>query len=568
MAVLNKMKTLIKLYDILFNIYLLFIVSLLFTDYSFFVEGGVSNLAVQIPIFAFLLVLRLVFDKGSFKNIFLIKLIARSITADIWVILSVLIGLFIVVFSVIGITRHLAFSSSGYDMAVTDQFLWNTVNGNFLFSSLDGNISHFGAHFEPIIFLLVPFYLVWPNAIILIIAQAFSLGVAIIPLYMIAKLRIKQNILIFAFILAYFLSRAVRGIGMLDFHTESFMVPLIFFSYYFLVIDRIRLALFSLLLLLLCKENASFLIIAFGMFSFFSLKKRGLGIILCTAGLSYWIVVTNWLMPQLAHTQGYAYKEWLPFGGTYADNFSAVIEDPSKLLNLAFGPGKTSFYMRLFAPLGFLALFSPAHYVLFIVPLSVQIIGSINHSGMQTISSHYPAHTLPFIFISAIYGAGWILDKFSRNNSVKYKKASECISLLIIILSLSFYGKSDGHKLSKFIQSAQELDSARVRAEIRKIPQLASVAALHCLVPHLSHRKFIYIWRNTKTGKFNTEYIVIHDKLLADGDIIGDIITALETNGYRRMNEYLNPPLYIYVRDNFDSALLEMQPKRLITLEP
>ena len=567
---MNRVNTVVKIYDVIFNLYLIFLASLLVTDYSFLIKGGVSNFAVQVPIFLTLLLIRRLISPESFNDIFIIRWAVAGFRGNKdRILICSIAAVFILIFTAVGIARHLAFSSSGYDMAVTDQALWNTVHGRLLFSSLDGNICHFGAHFEPILLLLVPFYLVWANSLILVIAQAFLLGIAIIPLYFIAKLRLKESpLLVFAFIFAYFFSRGIRGIGMLDFHTESFMVPLIFFSYYLLVSKKLGWAVFSLSLLLLCKENAAFIITGFGLFSFFTLKRRYLGLILCAAAVLYWTVVTDRIMPFFAHTQSYAYKQWLPFGNTYYENITALAGDPSKLWFLIFGPGKIDFYLRLFAPLAFLPVLSPGHYLLFMVPLSAQIIGSINHSGMQTISSHYPAHTLPFIFISAIYGAGWLLDKISRNNVVRYKKTSLCISLLIMILSLSFYGKSDGHKISKFIQSALELNSAGVRAEIRRIPQSASVAALHCLVPHLSHRKFVYIWRNLKTGKFNTEYIVIHDKLLADGDKIADIIPALEMNGYRRINEYFDPSLYIYVRDNFDRSSLEKQPKHLISLEP
>lgn len=556
------MKSAIKIFDLFINLYFFVILSLFLADYSFIFSNGISNFSFQALIFACLFFLRWLIAKESIYEIFFVKMIEKITRKSDKVILISIFIFFVLVFSLIGIERHWAISSSGYDLAVTDQAVWNTTRGNMLFSSLDGNISHLGAHFEPILLLIVPFYMIWNNLIVLILLQSFALGLAIFPLYLIAKLKLKSRFLIFSFVIAYFLSRPVRGIGLLDFHTESFLVPLSLFSYYFLVTNRIKMVFAAIFLMLLCKENAAFLVIGFGIFSFLSLKKYKLGIFLFIIGIAAWLIETKLIIPYFANTNDYPYLVWMPFGKTYLENITAVIKNPFLIFNLAFGPGKIDFYLKLFGPIGFLSFLSPVHYVLFLIPLATQIIGSIRHPGMQTITSHYPAHTIPFIFIAAIYGIAWLLDKFG-NSKARYEKISFYSAAYLIAFSLAFYGKSDGHKLSKFINGANEINSNEVFSALKIIPQDSSVCAVNGLVPHLSHRKFIYIWKESKEFKNNCEYVVIHNKPReTESESISNIIDNLKKSGYQLIYAGPKITLYIFYSPHIDKTLLEKQDKK------
>jgi uncharacterized membrane protein len=176
-----------------------------------------------------------------------------------------------------------------------------------------------------------------------------------------------------------------------------------------------------------------------------------------------------------------------------------------------------------------LSFLSPAHYVLFLLPLASQVVGSANHGGMMTLTSHYPAHTLPFIFISAIYGAGRLVNGRDERISVY-------LAAVIIFLSLLFFGKSDGYKLSKFIRSAGQLHSSEIRRALKNIPESASVSAVHRIAPHLTHRKYIYIWENNPDKRYLVEYVVLHRRLIeADQERFTKIIVELRERGFKEV---------------------------------
>lgn len=190
----NKLKDSILFgFDILLSVFFIFILGLFVTNYSFIFKSEVSNLTNQALIFIFCLFIRWLIDKKSFDNSVLVtwlKYLAKISDKNKLILIAA--SLFLL-FLFIGIMRHLAFSSAGIDMGVTDQAVWNTLKGRALFSSLDGKINHLGSHFEPILFLITPFYFIWPNIIVLVFLQALVIGLAVWPLYLIAKERLSSK---------------------------------------------------------------------------------------------------------------------------------------------------------------------------------------------------------------------------------------------------------------------------------------------------------------------------------------------------------------------------------------
>lgn len=569
----------VNIFDFFINFYFFFFITLFITDYSFilsplnkrfsYLPNDISNISVQTIVLAFLLLIRWFINKNSFQEISFIRVLKRAARLSDSKILIAIFITFLTIFLAIGIARHWAFSSAGYDLGVYDHSIWNTTKGDILFSSLDGNISHLGAHFEPVLILIAPLYLIWPNAIVLIILQALALGLAIFPLYLIAKNKLGSRLLVFAFIFAYCLSRSVRGVGLLDFHPDSFLVPLIFFCYYCLITKRTTWALVSIFLMLLCKEDVTIIVAGLGIFVWFFQKRYKFASLLLLISVLGWLIETNLIIPHFANTKNYSCLSWLPFGQTYAQNINAVINKPSLLKDLFFGPGKINFYVKLFGPLGFISFLSPQHFVLFLLPLLEHILGSIGHPGMQTISSHYPAHTMPFIFIAAISGASLLIEFLLKKPKWENKRRNLniVVSIYIILFSLLFFGKSDGHKFAKFIKGVEELRAKEIILSLRVIPADASVFAVNRLIPSLSHRKYIYIWKGLKNFRYNTEYVVLHRDLLdKESGQVSNILYVLNQQGYKNILAEKDGPLYILFNEKFDRSQLENEPKKLFTV--
>ena len=82
--------------------------------------------------------------------------------------------------------RHNSFES-GFDMAIFVQAVWNTLKGNFLYSSIKGGICLLGDHFSPLLAILVLPYKLWSDPRLLLILQAVLAASSVFPLFLIAK---------------------------------------------------------------------------------------------------------------------------------------------------------------------------------------------------------------------------------------------------------------------------------------------------------------------------------------------------------------------------------------------
>lgn len=543
-------KILLSIFNIFLDLQFLFVFSLFFTDYSFIAGKGVTTLSAPAIIFLILLFLRRLLNRETFDQLLVVKTYKYIFGFADKKILFFTAGSFVTIFIFLGILKHLSFNTSGIDMGGMDNALWNLSHGNSFVSSIEGNADYFGIHFWPIAYFITPFYIFWPNGIILIFIQSLAAGLALLAVYLICKKRLNDRILVFSFIFAYFVCGPLRGIISNDFHTDSFLIPLSLFAYYFLTERKNLAAYICLFLIALCKENAAFILAGFGAFLLFARRQYIFGSLVFIFAIVWWSAVTNYLIPYFANSQAYWGLTWLPYGKTYGENIAALLQNPNLLFNLFFAPEKLGFYLKILGPFGYLSLASPAHFVLILAPLVPLVIGAAAKGSMVVHSAHYQAHTIPFIIIASIYGAGRILslaDKLLKKSN--HRQHVVFLSFFIVILALAFHGKSDGHRLAKALRSIKEREAPKILSYLKVIPAEASVCAVNRLVPHLSNRKYIYIWERRNEIPCKAQYVVLYDRLLeSDNGQLVSILASLQKDGYRPVVSDKIREFYIFAR--------------------
>lgn len=546
--------------------YLFFFLSLFITDYSFIYRGGFTNISGFTALLLALFFIRWLIDKKSFGQIYFFKKYAQLTKISDRPLLVVFFLLITFTISALSIARHLSFSSMAWDMGAFDQAFWNTLQGDIFFSSLRGNISLLGDHFEPILFLIVPFYALLRHVFTLLIIQALLLGSSVFPLYLIAKNKLKSRILIFAFITSFALSKAIRGIGLSDFHPEAFIVPLCFLAFYALTSKKNLLFALSIFLLLACKETSVFVVIGFGLYAYLALKRRITGLLLIILALFFWVLETKLIIPFLNDSQtGYYFYKRMPFGSTYQENLVFVLKNPLKFLSFIFMPEKVSFCIKLFGLAGFCSFFAPAQYILFSVPLFILLLGTPQLSGYYSLSSHYVAFVLAFVYISSIYGAANLIEFIKRRQifkSIGPKKINYFLSAYIIVISLFFYGKTDAYKFRKFIDGMIANRSFEKIDYLSMVPRNASVSASANLVPHLSGRKYIFEWNPENELSLKTDYIVI-DTIFVNympasvRSKIPDFFNKAIQAGYKKVFQDSSQTFFIFFNpDNDNSSIM------------
>ncbi len=159
-----------------------------------------------------------------------------------------------------------AFQLNAEDMGILDQAIWSTIHGQVLHQTVcnilhDTNcggfngISRFGLHFEPILFPVSLFYLIWADPRMLLILQVLVVATGAYPAFWLARLRLRNDLAAVAIALLYLLYPALQQATGIDFHAVTFTASFLLFTLYFMYTRRTIWLFVFAVLSILCKEE-------------------------------------------------------------------------------------------------------------------------------------------------------------------------------------------------------------------------------------------------------------------------------------------------------------------------
>ncbi len=178
-------------------------------------------------------------------------------------ILAALLLLFILAYGWLTVTRHQRFNSTGFDLAINEQILWNTLNGRFFASSLEVGNS-FADHFRPLLLLILPVYALFQRAETLLIIQTVVLASTAVPIYILVVDKLQDRLIGFMMAGIYLLYPAVGFIARFDFHIEVFAIPAFILAFVAMERKHWLWATAWLLIPLLVKENMGLTVAMYG----------------------------------------------------------------------------------------------------------------------------------------------------------------------------------------------------------------------------------------------------------------------------------------------------------------
>ncbi len=151
-------------------------------------------------------------------------------------ILLIAILLYVITFGTLATQQHLAYETSALDLGNYDQAMWNAAHGRGLTMSTQPDISthRMGHHVEPILYLLLPLYWLWPGPLTLLWAQTIALGLAAWPLFLLSARRLNSYWPALAIALAYLLLPATEAVNLFDFHAVALSPLLMLWGLFFL----------------------------------------------------------------------------------------------------------------------------------------------------------------------------------------------------------------------------------------------------------------------------------------------------------------------------------------------
>lgn len=416
--------------------------------------------------------------------------------------------------------RYDAFHS-GFDLAIFTQALWNTLHGNFLYSSIKGGICLLADHFSPGLLFFLPFYAAWPSVKMLLLVQAAGAASGILPLYQILKLEhASRKDWQLAFLAAFALYLPLRNSVRFDFHPEILAIPFLLWAYFYFLRGRQIISSLFLLATLLLKESAAVAVFGFGAYALLAKRSYRYGAFWMIFPTIYFFIVTGWAMPALNSGQEYFYLKG-NFGIWTGDGGAAGLKHILR-------PESLVYLLKIYLPVGFLSFLHPAF--LLNLPMLAQNLGSTNPM-VRSIYFQYTAFLTPVVFISAI--------------KASQKYSSKLVLLFFILSSIVTSGVPEYYIQQREIQKIP-IDGPFLEKYLGQIPGNVSLRTHEFFAAHAARRKELHIFENRhpKEGgseaAMNADRCVLHNRFLSPN--AEQVISQLTRQGYYL--RYSNRELY------------------------
>ncbi len=419
---------------------------------------------------------------------------ARQTHPAAWLTVAGVVA-FTVVFGSMGVRQYHNFGSWSFDMGIYDQGFWLVSRGGQSFVTVRG-LEFWGHHLNLIVVAFVPFYWLGAGPSFLYVSQAFALGLAAIPVYLIARDRFRRPWIGFAFAAAYLMYAPIQWISWANFHPEALVVTPFLFAWWFATKRRWRAFFVALVIALSTREDTALAVIVLGivlLVRHWDAGRRSKEWTMATAtialGAMWYVVATRLVIPHFNGGEQPFYIAY--FYGNYGDTVPEVVRTmiahPDRVVSDATQPDRLRFYRDLTLPLGGLPLLSPLSLAMAAPQLLASVIGLSPYA--RTIRYQYTAVMIAPVMIAAIEGA-WFVWRAKLGRRLLIPWLLVCSYVSNVAWSPSPLSENDA------VWARESPRHDAMREALSLVPDDASVTATYTLLPHLAHREQIYDWPN------------------------------------------------------------------------
>ncbi len=424
-----------------------------------------------------------------------------SVHPAAWLGIGLLGAAYATLLSWLAIGNHLSFNTRRADLGFYVSIFRRSSLGDWLGCSLCGGGNHLSGHFDPLLVLLSPLYLLYPKAETLLVLQSAWLASSLVPLCLLCLhygLRSWEGVVLAALFCVY---PALHGANLYDFHSLTLMIPIALWWLWAFERDRKRLYWVIFALMLLTREDVALLAIAVGASVFMS-KRPGSatrGALTMSLALGYFVLVKVALMegadplrPGKGTGYAYYYSSLVPKGGGTAELITSVFTNPEVLLTTALTEQKTLFLLLLAMPVLFVPLVARSGRLQLVYGLLFCLLAT--REFVPTVHFHYTSLLIPFVFALTAGGLGRL--KTLRWGSVSGRALVPALLAAMVVTSSVASAKFGGlvpnrtfkagfRALKRSPSSSKRAASARLDEFCRSVSSDQVVAAGSTLLPHL-----------------------------------------------------------------------------------
>jgi len=342
-------------------------------------------------------------------------------------------------FTRLSVLKYMSFFSfAPDDLAISNNILWHTSRGHFLFQSIGERFLDF--HFGFFYIVVSLFYKLYPHIFSLFVLEHFALALGIMPVYYILKQRFNSKPVALLFGFSYLLFNPLHYFSFVDRDIlTGFSITFLLFSFYFFGNRLSGFIIFSLLAMM-SKEEAGFVVCMFGLYAF--LKKKGLKwkVVPVAIGISYFILIWCFIAPLLNYDPSNNPYIWNFFGSNpnkysfqelTAHNFMAITD---RLFSFRHFVSLVKF---IGFPFNIFCLFAPA-ILLISLPTIIAAQLSVEKYFVSLESVHHLVFLVPFAFLSSLFGLSRILNLLYKIKFVARSVPVKILPWIAAVLFLTF----------------------------------------------------------------------------------------------------------------------------------
>jgi uncharacterized membrane protein len=396
--------------------------------------------------------------------------------------LALAITAFAAGFGALAVLRHRSFATGRFDLGNMTQAIWSTAQGDPLaVTNLAGEqTTRLASHFDPILVLFAPLWLVWPSPEMLLVAQAVAIALGALPVFWLARKHLGSERAALGFALVYLLYPATQWVALSEFHPVALACPLLLFAFWYL--DEDRLVPFAICAVLACttKEEIPLAIAGLGAWYALARRRRLAGAVIMVAG----VAAAAFALGVVAHfndgSDPFAgrYEE---VGGSPTGILKTLVTDPLTIVRAAFDLRGLGYLLVLLVPLAFLPLAAPLALLPALPDLALNLLSSTE--TQTSIHFHYVAPIVPALIVAAVFAAA----------RLERPLATPLVALVLasnfVLGAIPLWGALPG---GEDLRAGEVLisDHDRVASRaLRLIPDDAVVSASNSLGAHLSNRR-------------------------------------------------------------------------------
>lgn len=411
-------------------------------------------------------------------------------------LLILLMAGYAIFFSIQLLLHYYSFGSRALDLGNMDQAIWNTSQGRFFHQTSQPGISNrLSLHVEPILLPISLLYHLYSGPEILFILQSIVVGLGAIPVFALARLKLKDEVLALIFALVYLMFPAIQGATLLDFHAITLAPTFLLAAFYYLETSRPKHFAIFATLAASCKEDITLLVLMMGFYALFVKRQRRLGLV-TVALCAGWAFLSVFVIPPLfAGTENIHWGRYNHLGDSPTDIVLNMFRQPDLFLNHLQAVNALGYVRLLLTPTAFTALLNPITLLLALPSLGINLLSDF--PPMQRVNSLiYAAPIVPTVIISSIYGTVTL----RRMTVWAYGRITFPLNLLlgsVILISTLIYHANYGYfPGGGQFRGWEEVTDHHRRSEriFAQIPPKAALSAQDRLNPHVSQRETLYIF--------------------------------------------------------------------------